>query len=150
MDRRGVSVLKRLILFLTLLSVAVWGITAQELKMRIIENLAQLVTGKTVPSVYTDFTVPSDAFTKGSMRLVRNCLLADVVFVKTPEIFFQDCDNTKEKLIFVLSYRDYMRYKDKLIGAFFWQKGRPNIILNEKILKARHISLPKRYEKYVE
>jgi hypothetical protein len=41
--------------------------------------------------------------------------------------------------------------KDKnALGAFYWQKGRPNITFIANRLKKKGIKLPKEYERYIE
>ena len=55
-----------------------------------------------------------------------------------------------KKIIFVGSYSLLKKYKNRVIGGFFWQKGRPNIIFLEKNLKKFHIHLPPEFDKYIE
>jgi len=40
--------------------------------------------------------------------------------------------------------------KDSVVGGFFWQKGRPNILFLKKNLQKHHIKLPKSMQEYIE
>ena len=40
--------------------------------------------------------------------------------------------------------------KDSVVGGFFWQKGRPNILFLKKNLQKHHIKLPKSIQEYIE
>jgi len=37
-----------------------------------------------------------------------------------------------------------------VVGGFFWQKGRPNIIFLERRIKALHIQLPQDLQEFVD
>ena len=124
---------------------------AKELRMRIIGALAHTVTEKEYPVVYVD----DEEFKNFDVRkfgfvLTKNCSKSDVIFTKNISLLLQDCFVSNDKKLFVLSYRDYIKNEQKVIGAFFWQKGRPNIILNKELLKKYSIKVPKDYEKYIE
>lgn len=40
--------------------------------------------------------------------------------------------------------------KDSIVGGFFWQKGRPNILFLRKNLKKHNINLPESMQEYIE
>lgn len=52
-------------------------------------------------------------------------------------------------LLFTTNYLSFINSPDA-IGAFFYQKGRPNIIFREENLKKHNITLPKEFDKYIE
>ncbi len=54
------------------------------------------------------------------------------------------------KTVITLSYKEYIRHKNLAAGAFFWQKGRPNIIINARYIQRRHIRIPRSYRPFVE
>jgi hypothetical protein len=58
----------------------------------------------------------------------------------------QQCSN---KPIFTNNYRLFKNFP-QIIGAFFWQKGRPNIIFDAERLKEQNIVLDPSYDKYIE
>jgi ribosomal protein L7Ae-like RNA K-turn-binding protein len=52
-------------------------------------------------------------------------------------------------IVFATNYLAFVK-SPNAIGAFFYQKGRPNIIFREENLKKHNIVLPKEFEKYIE
>ncbi len=54
-----------------------------------------------------------------------------------------------DKIVFLTSYKVFKKNK-QVMGAFFWQKGRPNIIFRKEILAHHKIILPKEFDKYIE
>jgi len=53
-------------------------------------------------------------------------------------------------LIFTTDYHTLESYKDRAIGGFYWQKGRPNILFLRQNLKKHHIKLPEDMQEYIE
>ncbi len=78
---------------------------------------------------------------------VENCFDADMVFAKDVEKLSKEC---RAKKIFATRYSSYKKSKDISMGAFFWQKGRPTIIFNKRVLSRFHIVLPDKFKKYEE
>ena len=79
------------------------------------------------------------------LELVHSCSDADVVVVSTlknlPDVCF-------DKIIFGTKYS---HLKDtRVIGAFFWQKGRPNILFYKDRLEKNNIKLDSSFDKYIE
>ena len=77
---------------------------------------------------------------------VVSCGKADIVFTSKDDNMDKKC---KTSLIFSTSYYLY-EHSPMIVGAFFWQKGRPNIIFRQKQLENLGINLPKDFRKYVE
>lgn len=79
------------------------------------------------------------------LELVYSCSNADVVVVSTlknlPDLCF-------DKIIFGTKYS---HLKDsRVVGAFFWQKGRPNILFYKDRLDKNDIKLDSSFDKYIE
>jgi len=53
-------------------------------------------------------------------------------------------------ILFTTDYHTLESYKDRAIGGFYWQKGRPNILFLRQNLKKYHIKLPEDMQEYVE
>jgi hypothetical protein len=51
---------------------------------------------------------------------------------------------------FVTTFRLLEAKQNSVIGGFFWQKGRPNILFLRKNLQKHHIKLPKSMQEYIE
>ena len=80
-----------------------------------------------------------------SLKFV-SCSKADIVFTSKAKDVDTKC---KTGLVFATSYYLY-RHSPMVVGAFFWQKGRPSIIFRKKQLKKLGIKLPGEFSKYVE
>lgn len=78
------------------------------------------------------------------LQRVDRCEDADIVLVKDK---FKPCNGTV--LVFATSYKGFKKNKNA-IGAFFYQKARPNVILKKKKLKKDGIRLPSEFDKYIE
>ncbi|BCD68086.1 hypothetical protein [Nitratiruptor sp. YY09-18] len=81
-------------------------------------------------------------------KFTNNCVNADIIFVDSLSLLQKEC--IYDHKIFVTSYYDFVHNKDKVIGAFFWQKGRPTIIFNKKMLEYFGVKLPPKYNKYID
>ncbi len=90
---------------------------------------------------------------------VKKChnILTDssIIFVKTPQeadilVVSHEENILANKPIFVRKYYLLKKYKERAIGGFYWQKGRPNIIFIKKNLKKFSISIPDEFKKYIE
>ncbi len=85
---------------------------------------------------------------KGYSKTLKfvSCDKADIVFTAEDSGMDKKC---KTNIIFSTSYYLYS-HSSVMTGAFFWQKGRPNIIFRKKQLKYLGINLPKNFNKYIE
>ncbi len=54
------------------------------------------------------------------------------------------------KIIFADGYLVFEHFKNRLVGGFYWQKGRPNLVFIKKNLKDHNISLPPTLKEYIE
>lgn len=124
--------------------------TLSQIKAQIILSIAHLVTHKKIVKIYVDDPSFLDIFkNSGYIKRVSNCFQADVVITKNSQNIKKQC---KKKQINIISttYKDYKQNSDIDFGAFFWQKGRPNMLINSKIIQKRSISLPRSYFKYLD
>jgi len=140
--------LKNLLIFILLFSNSFANNQIAVLKTKIIKDIANILIKKKIIKVYVsdpDFydifhinkhIVKADGPTQANLILTNNSL-------KYAKLKNKPC-------IISTNYQDYKNHTSIDIGAFFWQKGRPNIILNEKMLKQKHITLPKQYDQYAE
>jgi len=70
---------------------------------------------------------------------VYDCKKADIVLGN-----YNKCN----KPHFVFSYKNLIHNK-KAIGAFYWAKGRPQILLLKNRLKEFNLSIPKELDEYI-
>jgi hypothetical protein len=81
--------------------------------------------------------------------------ITNVKVVKTPkEADFLILDHTRDiqsdALKFASSYKMLKYYKKDIIGGFYWQKGRPNILFLRDNLQKKYIKLPESMQEYIE
>ena len=79
--------------------------------------------------------------------IVSSCEKAEIVFVagelgELPE----DC---RKKTLFSTKREHLFRWYN-CVGAFYWKKGRPNLLLIEERLRDMNIELPRDYRKFIE
>lgn len=132
---------KVLILILTIY----WGVFAEETsvkyEVKIIERIVLDITGKITPRVcVVDYPAVNIQRFANSL-IVTSCSQADIVVSSTDRLTGLD------KPIIVVG--TYPTKDEDIIGAIFWKKGRPQIILIEKNIKKFEITLPEDYKKFL-
>ncbi len=123
------------------------AITLKEVKLRLISVIAHALVKKQVVSIYLgDKDFLSNPNNMDHIVFVKSCERADLIIVSDPGRIKRRCRN---KLIFVTNYNGFKR-SPVVIGALFWQKGRPVLVFKGSNLRRRHIRLPKEMNKYVD
>ena len=107
--------------------------------------LAKEITKKTSPKIYLHLGNDSIQQNPGNLNIVTECSNADLVILSTTKKIPQECSN---KILFGTRYSHLKN--PNVIGSFFWQKGRPNILFYEKRLKRHNIKLSPSFDKYIE
>ncbi len=101
---------------------------------------------KKVIYVWLDNPKRKDVFKKISrVEIVDNRDKADILILYNT--FDVPDDN---KIIFADGYLVFEHFKDRLVGGFYWQKGRPNLVFLKKNLKDHNITLPESLKDYIE
>ena len=115
-------------------------------KASIIFNiLAKEITKKIEPNIYLHLTNNSIQHNPGNLNIVTECSNADLVILSTISEIPEECSN---KILFGTRYSHLKN--PNVIGSFFWQKGRPNILFYEKRLQKNNIKLDPSFNKYIE
>jgi len=57
---------------------------------------------------------------------------------------------TKDKKVFADGYLVFKHNKESIVGGFYWQKGRPNLVFIKKNLQDHDIALPEDLKEYIE
>ena len=92
-----------------------------------------------------DTKLPADIYKKNFI-IVQDCKMADLIILGK----YNDQNySSKNKPIIVLDYNLLKRYPDA-VGAFYWQKGRPNVVMIAPRIKKMGIKLPVEFKGYVE
>ena len=135
----------RILLFILFIGINVLFANDIELESAIFNKVLTAVTAKERPKVY--IYQHNDALEKypGKLQLVKDCKDADIVLVSTLKNLPKECAG---KILFGTRYSHLQN--PQVVGAFFWQKGRPNILFYKYRLEEKDIKLDKSFEKYVE
>ena len=127
-----------------------FGDTLSQIKAQIILNIAHIITHNKIVKIYVDDPSFLDIFqNRHNIIRVMNCFRADIIITKNSKNIKQKCKN-KQVNIISTTYRDYKQNSNIDFGAFFWQKGRPNMLINSKIIQKRNIHLSRSYYKYLD
>ncbi|RLJ70864.1 hypothetical protein BCF55_1149 [Hydrogenivirga caldilitoris] len=124
----------------------------EELEVKILEKLFKdmlqrkevnvLVLGDRKESYERNIREYSD-----KLRTVESCKEANILLIAgDTKSIPEECLN---KPIFSTKKENINLFKNCL-GAFYWKKGRPNIILIKERLEERGIRLPSEYERFIE
>ncbi len=145
--------MKRFFAFaLLLISTVAYGVEPGELEVKILERVFGDLTGKRRVKI---FIVGSerDRFVKNierfsvKIRTVDSCKDADLVFIAGKGKEFPE--GCRGRLTFSTSREDILLVEE-CVGAFYWKKGRPHILLIKEKLQERGISLPDEYKRFIE
>lgn len=113
---------------------------------KIMEKISTVLIKKEITSVITNDTRNTEIVSLSKiMKNISSCTNADIIITHSKNI--QKCDD--KVLVFVTNYLAF-KALPHAIGAFFYQKGRPNIIFREANLKKHNIILPSEFNKYIE
>ncbi len=141
--------MKKIVLISLAFSLWASGVESLKLKAQLLDLLATFLNnGHKGALIYIDDPKYNGIinFLKQSY-LLDNCENAQIIFTKRYEDLDPQCRNKK---IFFLSFKEYRLHKNKAVGAFFWQKGRPNILFRKEALQKFHIKVTPEFEKFVE
>jgi hypothetical protein len=116
-----------------------------ELATKIYKTIAVALTSRTTPVFYIHGDI-RELRDNRQIRRTDRCREADIVIISTLNGLPAEC---LEKPVFASRYRIF-RQHEEIVGAFFWQKGRPNIIFSAERLQQRNIRLGSEFESYIE
>ncbi|MFK5936861.1 MAG: hypothetical protein QM497_00560 [Sulfurimonas sp.] len=132
---------------LFLISMLITTMYANDVKLAssIFNTIVSSITHKKNATVYLYSDIESVSKYPDKLKVVKDCSSADVVLLSSIKNIPKDCTF---KILFGTKY-SHLNNKN-VIGAFFWQKGRPNILFYKKRLEKYHIKLDKSFDKYIE
>ena len=110
----------------------------------IFNNVVQALTQQTKSYIFIHTQVESLEKYPGNLLRTYKCSEADIVIISNITNIPNEC---KEKIMFGTRYY-HLKNKD-VVGAFFWQKGRPNILFYKERLDKHKIRLSAEFDKYI-
>jgi len=140
--------MKRLIIALLLVFPLFASDNKDVTRAQIIEKIISNISINEVITVWSDNKELVAEFRKSSNIITTDdCDKANIVVVEDAKnIEDEDCKN---KPIFVLSY-SLLKDLPESFGAFFWKKGRPNIVIIKPRTISQGITVHKELEAYIE
>lgn len=83
-----------------------------------------------------------------NIHLVKTCAQANFIFAKYGDA--AQCKNSKNQGYILTNNYKKLIHDPEFLGAFFWSKSRPNIVLIKNRLTQKNIQLPKEYNQFIE
>ena len=118
----------------------------KEYAAKIIKNLVEVIDSSNTSVWMDDDSDVTGLLERKQLHVVKTCKNAKVLILSSDKSIPKYCI---DKPILVLDY-DLLEKHSNAVSAFFWQKGRPNIVFIKKRLQRFSISLPSTYDKYLE
>ncbi len=142
--------MKKIVLIILSLffSIYAYSITLTDIKVRLVATIAHVLIKDRVVTVdlkdknFLDYKKCKE----DHIIFVNSCKKADIIITDDVKNIKKSCRN---KLIFVTNYRAFEN-TPFAVGALFWQKGRPVLIFNKRVIDKKHIRLPKQFARYME
>ncbi|MEA2111948.1 MAG: hypothetical protein U9P71_07875 [Campylobacterota bacterium] len=132
-------------LLITLIVSVVLLANDTQLAIKIYNSIAHECTKKVEAKIYLHGDLDI-LYNNKSINRTYDCADADFVITSTLLGLPSECNS---KIIFSNKYRLF-KQSNRVVGAFFWQKGRPNIIFDRERLQKSGIELSDNFQKYIE
>jgi hypothetical protein len=153
-----VAVLIRVLILLTIFTPFVWAnnytylveeyTKETELEAQIVLKIAKdIIQDDTIKLFIPDISSLEKRIYTKETTLVDSCKEANFIFVKSDQKL--QCTQDSDQFILTNNYRQ-LRNNENFIGAFFWSKSRPNIVLVKQRLFEKNINLPNEYQQFIE
>lgn len=117
----------------------------QDIEQEIYDKIfLSIFKNKEVVKIWIDDKSDFNNLKNSKFVFVENPKQADILILN----HYEDIDVNKP--IFVRKYYLLKKYKNRAVGGFYWQKGRPNVIFLKQNLLRYDIHLPKSLSSFIE
>ena len=121
-----------------------------ELEAKIISNIATAAIKNEIKLYIPEISnVEKEVYSK-FFNLSDSCENANFIYIKKSIDANSLCKNTQNEKIFFTNNYEKLLNDNRYLGAFFWNKSRPNITFIKTRLEKQKIELPNDYDKFVE
>ena len=127
----------------------------RESTLKMYHKLFFTLSPKAIVSVYVNDNEYRKIFSASKrIRLSKEPANADVVLITNlvtlKKVLRQEknMQTDKKPMLFTTDYR-FLERSDDIIGAFYWRKGRSQLLFIKNRLDEHHITLPKEYEDFL-
>lgn len=119
--------------------------------LNIYHDMFLALTSKHMVSVYTEDSEIRNVFVLSKRITLTNKLEnADIILITNEEVLEKVLHRGigNKAILFGTQYR-LLKSSQKIVGAFYWKKGRSQILFIKERLNAHHIHLPPKYKEYI-
>lgn len=121
--------------------------SSTDLEVKIIERVLGKISIDKEKVIWSDNKEICDAIEKNKLiKTTQNCQEAAIIVLQDKKNLSKKCHHT---IVFVLDYA-LLSQVPKSFGAFFWKKGRPNIVILKPRLKSLFIQASNDLNPYLE
>jgi hypothetical protein len=128
----------------------------RESTLKMYHSIFSALSPKALIAVYTNDKEYRDVFSDSKRIFLSNKFEEADIVLMTEEsalinILYRVQGNTndsKKPIIFVTNYH-FLKMSDDIVGAFYWRKGRSQLLFINKRLKQYDITLPKEYQSFM-
>lgn len=128
----------------------------RESTLKMYHGIFGALSSKTPITVYTNDKEYRDVFLHSKKIVLSNTFEASDIALVTEErtlknIFYtknSKRDFDKKPIIFVTNYQ-FLKISEEIVGAFYWRKGRSQLLFIKNRLKQHNITLPKEYQNFM-
>lgn len=128
----------------------------RESTLKIYHGIFTALSSKTPINVYTNDKEYRDVFLHSKKIVLSNTLETSDIALVTDERTLKDILYTKysnrncnkKPIIFVTNYH-FLKISEDVVGAFYWRKGRSQLLFIKNRLKQYNITLPKEYKSFM-
>lgn len=147
--------MRKVLVFLILLHGHLYALE-RESTLKIYHSIFYALFAKSTISVYTNDKEYKEVFRHSKkIFLSDNPANTDIILI-TNESTLNDVlvtmnrnmDISKKPVIFVTNY-NFLKISDKAVGAFYWRKGRSQLLFIKNRLEQYDISLPVEYQRFM-
>ena len=147
--------MRKLLIVLILLNGALYALE-RESTLKMYHGIFTALSSKTPIKVYTNDKEYRDVFLHSKKIVLSNTLQESDIALVTDErtlkgILYKKSRNEefdKKTIIFVTNYH-FLKISDEIVGAFYWRKGRSQLLFIKNRLKHYEITLPKEYQNFM-
>ena len=127
----------------------------RESTLKMYHGIFSALSSKTMNSVYTTDKEYRKVFTTSKrIFLAKKPEKSDIILItdrSTLQYIMRENrlnQNAKKPILFVTDYR-FLKEAEDVVGAFYWRKGRSQLLFIKKRLKQHGIQLPKAYQDFM-
>ncbi len=128
----------------------------RESTLKMYHSIFTALSPKSLIGVYTNDQEYRDVFSHSKRLFLSDKFEeADIILVTEEStlsnILYRTQVNTndsKKPIIFVTNYH-FLKMSDDIVGAFYWRKGRSQLLFIKKRLRQHDITLPKEYQSFM-